>query len=212
MPELKQALKLGLRTVDLPHSIRIYPVTEEMFDEMVDEDVKAELIDGVMIVHSPAAGRHDDVAGFLHTLARCYAEDRGAGRVYGPDYLVHLATCRQFAPDVFFLQQDRVPTPVPDVFEGAPDWVIEVLSPSNRDYDLEEKRPAYREAGIRELWFIDPEEEHVLIDRRRGKRYTTTVATGRVTSTALPGFRVESAWLWDEPLPNVMTCLREILG
>jgi Uma2 family endonuclease len=213
MPEAKQGLKLGLRTVDLPHSIRVYPVTEEMFDEMTDEDTKAELIDGVMIVHSPASARHDDIGGFLRSLARFYAEDREAGRVYGPDSLVHLATCRRVAPDLFFLRQGRVPSPLPEEFEGAPDWVVEVLSPSNRDEDLEDKRPAYREAGVRELWFIDPEEEQVVVDRRRGKRYaTTTITTGRVTSTALPGFWIESAWLWDDPLPNVVTCLREILG
>jgi Uma2 family endonuclease len=206
-------LKMGPRTVDLPFTVRVPDVTEEMFHEFVDEDTRAELLDGVMIVHSPASGRHDDIAGFLRTLARCYAEDRGAGRVYGPDYLAHVATCRLVAPDGFFLELPRVPVPVTVQFEGCPDWVIEVLSPSNRDEDLEEKRPAYREAGVRELWLVDPQQERVIVDRRRGRRYvTTTISSGRVTSAVLQGFWIEAAWLWAEPLPNIMTCLREILG
>jgi len=58
-------VKHGLKTVDVPYTIRLYGITEEMFDELVDEDTKAELLDGVMVVHSPATIEHDDVGGFL---------------------------------------------------------------------------------------------------------------------------------------------------
>src|SRR6516165_8010724 len=98
-------LKFGPRTVDLPYTVRVAGVTEEMFDELVDEDTRAELIDGVLIVHSPASPRHDNISGFVRTLMRMFAEGRGLGKVFGPDSLVHLATCRKFAPDVFFLKQ-----------------------------------------------------------------------------------------------------------
>jgi Uma2 family endonuclease len=214
MPELKQGLKRGLRTIDLPHTIRISPVTEEMFDEMVDEDTKAELIDGVMIVHSPASPRHDAIAGFLRFLMLGYVAAKGVGQVFGPDSLIRPAAGRRFGPDLFFLEQRRVPEPLPDdLFEGAPDLVLEVLSPSNRDVDLEVKRPAYRAAGIPEIWLVDPDERQVLVDRRRRKRYTTdTVSEGQVPSAVLPGFWVDAGWLWQDPLPNVMDCLREILG
>jgi Uma2 family endonuclease len=211
---MKQGLTRGLRTVDLPHTIRIHPVTEEMFDEMVDEDVKAELIDGVMIVHSPASPCHDDVAGFLRFLMRGYAAAKRLGKVLGPDSLIRPRPGRRFCPDVFFLEQRRVPEPLPeDLFEGAPDLVLEVLSPSNRDVDLDVKRPAYRAAGIPEIWLVDPDERQVIVDRRRRKRYTTDIVSeGRVPSTVLPDFWVDAGWLWQDPLPNEMDCLREILG
>jgi len=45
-----------------------------MFDEMVDEDTRAELLDGVMMVHSPATVQHDHVSGFLRALMSFYAE------------------------------------------------------------------------------------------------------------------------------------------
>src|ERR1700732_2685717 len=104
-------VKMGLRTVDLPFTIRLHGITEEMFDELVDEDTKAELLDGEMIVHSPASPYHDQTSGFLRTLMRCYAEEKEVGDVFGPDSLIHLATCRKFAPDVFFLQKKHVPHP-----------------------------------------------------------------------------------------------------
>jgi Uma2 family endonuclease len=208
-------LRLGpyLRTVDLPYTVRLYGVTDEMFNELVDEDTKAELLDGVMIVPSPASFRHDDVAGFLRTLLRTYVEEKALGKVLGPDSLIHLATCRRFGPDVFFIKQSHVPIPLPEEqFEGAPDLVLEVLSPSNRDYDLNDKRSAYQQAGISELWFVDPDQHFVLVDRKRGGKYVSkTTRAGKVTSTTVKGFWIEAAWLWTDPLPNVMTCLREIL-
>lgn len=206
-------VKFGLRTVDLPYTIRLYGVSDEMFDEMVDEDTKAELIDGVMIVHSPASLRHDDIAGFLRMLMRGYTEDKGLGLVLGPDGLARIKKDRRVGADVFFLAQDRVPHPLPKEYKGVPDLFLEVLSPSNRDYDLEDKRSYYREAGVKEIWFVDPEEQEIIVDRRRGRRYVTNkVGTGRVESTVIQEFWIEAEWLWSDPLPNVMQCLRNILG
>lgn len=206
-------VKFGLRAVDLPYTLRLFGVTDEMFDEMVDEDTKAELIDGVMIVHSPASLRHDNVAGFLRSLMRFYAADKSLGSVLGPDGLVRIKKGRRIGADIFFLDKDRVPTPLPKEYKGVPDLFVEVLSPSNRDEDLEEKRPLYREAGVKEIWFVDPEGREIIVDRRRGRRYISkTIRTGRVESTVIKGFWIEAEWLWTDPLPNDMQCLRDILG
>ncbi|MHB1422639.1 MAG: Uma2 family endonuclease [Gemmataceae bacterium] len=205
-------LKFGLRTVDVPYTIRLYGVTDEMFDEMVDENTKAELIDGVMIVHSPASLRHDNVAGFLRTLMRVYTADKGLGLVLGPDGLVRIRPGRRVGADIFFLTQERVPNPLPQEYEGVPDLFVEVLSPSNRDEDLEDKRPLYREAGVKEIWFVDPEGEEIIVDRLRGRRYVAkTITTGRVESTVIKGFWIEADWLWTDPLLNEMQCLRDLL-
>ena len=204
---------IASRSLDLPYTIRVYDVTEAMFDELVDEDTKAELIDGVMLVHSPASIQHDDISGFLRALMRGYAEERGVGRVLGPDALIHLGPCRKLAPDVFFVRQERIPTPLPKEFEGAPDLVVEVLSPSNRRDDLFDKRVVYRDAGVGETWVVDRETQQVLIDRKQAEGYSEDVVTaGTVASTALQGFRIEASWLWAEPLPKMLSCLHTMLG
>lgn len=204
---------IASKSLELPYTIRVYDVTEEMFDELVDEDTKAELIDGVMIVHSPASIQHDHIGGFLRALMSFYADERGAGLVLGPDALIHLGPCRKCAPDVFFVRRDRVPTPLPKEFEGAPDLVLEILSPSNRRDDLSEKRAVYRDAGVGEIWFVDTESEQIFVDRKRDGGYVEeTVTDGRVSSTALEGFWVTAAWLWSEPLPTLLSCLRTILA
>jgi Uma2 family endonuclease len=202
-----------LQSWQVPYTLRVYNVSEELFDDLVDEDTRAELLDGVMIVHSPASLERDDIAGFIRTLMRAYAARRRFGKVLGPDSIVHLASCRKFAPDLFFVQAGRLPSPRPKEFEGSPDLVLEMLSPSNRDFDLNDKRAAYRQAGVREIWFIDAANQQVLVDRRRGKRYVEEViAGGRVTSAVLQGFWLEVDWLWEDPLPDELDCLQAILN
>lgn len=196
----------------LPYIVRVYGVTDEMFDEMTDEDTKAELLDREMIVHSPASMRHDMLGNFLRALFGAYTEEKDLGAIYGPDCLARLRRGRRFAPELFFVVAPRVPRPTPQEFNGVPDLIVEVLSPSNRGYDLGEKRSAYREAGVPEIWFVDPRDEEVLIDRKRRKTYATeTISTGRAASTVLTGFWLDSAWLWADPPPKLLRCLRTIL-
>ena len=141
-----------------------------------------------------------------------YAEARGLGKVLGPDALIHLAPGRKCAPDVFFIRQERVPMPLPKEFEGVPDLVVEVLSPSNRRYDLYDKRRIYREAGVPEVWFIDAEFRQIIMDRRQAGSYTEEIVTdGKVFSDALQGFWVNASWLLAKLLPNRFMCLEEIL-
>lgn len=205
-------IKFGPRTIELPHMIRIPEITEAMFDELVDEDTKAELIDGVMIVHSPASLDHDDVAQFVRGLMRWYAGSKNLGKVLGPNSLIVPARARQFAPDWYFLSNRIVPRKFGKKFRGVPEMVGEVLSPSNRGYDLEEKRLYYQDAGVEEIWLVDPYEMQVIIDRRKKRSYTTTTVThGRVSSSVLNGFWIDAAWLWSEPLPNEMACFNKIL-
>ncbi len=114
---------------------------------------------------------------------------------------------------MLFIETARAPDRDAKQIEGVPDLALEVLSPSNRYEDLNEKYPAYRAAGIKEIWLVDPDNEEVKIDKRRGKRYTSrTLAKGRIESTVLPGFWINAEWLWAEPLPASLTCLLEILG
>lgn len=203
-----------LRTVDLPYKVKFYGVTDEMFDELVTPDMKAELIDGVLVVHSPISLEHDDIGGLIRTLMRVHSESRAIGKTFGPDGLVVLATGRRFAPDSFFVSLPRVPIPRTKEFHGEPDTVLEVLSPSNRDDDLFDKRPAYQEAGVGEVWFVDPENREVLIDRRLpdGSYTNDTITAGRAASNVIPGFWIDVDWLWQDPLPSTEQCLKQILG
>jgi Uma2 family endonuclease len=208
-------IKMGPRTVvDLPFLIRVYDVSERQFDRLAEPGTRAELIDGVMIVHSLNAMLHDEVSNFVRELMNLYAGRRKAGRGYGPMCLFQPGKRRRLAPDVFYLERARVPRPLPKIFEGVPDQVVEVLSPSNRTYDLKEKRPLYRRHRVREIWLIDPDRQFVEVDRLTpdGNYESLTVTRGRLESHVLAGFWLNVSWLWKSPPPDTLRCLRSILA
>ena len=67
---------------------------------------------------------------------------------FGEDVLV---------PDLAGWRRERMPEPPDEAYITlAPDWVCEILSPSTRKFDLEEKRPVYAREGAAYLWFVDP--------------------------------------------------------
>ncbi len=201
-----------LRTVDLPYTLQMFGVKDEMFDELVDANTKADLLDGVMTAHSASSMRDDELRGFFHALLQYFAEERDLGKAFGPRSVVRLREGRRLAPDIYFFASHRVPRRLPTEFCGAPDLVVEVLTEPRRLHILESKRPAYREASVSEIWLVNPDREEIHIDRKRRTTYTTeTVTTGRATSTVLTGFWVDSAWLWADPLPQLLRCLRAIL-
>ena len=79
--------------------------------------------------------------------------------------------------------------------------------------DLNEKRAAYRDAGVGEIWFVDFDERKLVVDRKGEEGYTTeSVTAQKMTSTVLAGFWVHAAWLWAEPLPNIISYLQEMLA
>jgi len=80
---------------------------------------------------------------------------------------------------------------------GAPDWVIEVLSPATEARDRVHKRELYELHGVREYWLVDPEERTVTVYERDGdggrfSRPRTVKATGTSAPSVLP--RVEIDW------------------
>jgi Uma2 family endonuclease len=91
--------------------------------------------------------------------------------------------------------------------------VVEFLSKLTRSHDLGRKLTAYRDAGIPEIWFVDDRDHSVIAERRVGQDYQREhITEGRLISSALPGFWLELAWVWAEPLPDHMACLQTILG
>ena len=186
-----------------PYLLRLYGVSEAEFEALADEDLKAEYLDGVMIVHSPASVRHEERQLFLATLLKLHADAHRMGRVMGGNAVFRWKE-RRLAPDVMVVRDER--RIGPKEVEGVPDLVVEVLSESTRDYDLGEKRRLYREAGVGELWLVDVEGQVVVVERRGRGYESEEIHEGWVVSEAVPGFRIRAEWLWQEPLPSILEC------
>ena len=188
-------------------------VTEEEFYRDATEDSNWEYLDGRLVMHSPASNRHEDCFRFLITLLSAYLDERGGAVVRGSRYPMRLDEQWSPEPDLLVVRDERRHLLTRTRLEGPADFVIEIASDSDPRLDVREKLPRYREAGIDEIWLVNPFEQIVLAEVKEPSGYASQrLDAGRLTSRVVPGFWIDVGWLWREPLPSTFACLREILG
>ena len=205
--QAKEILETGLET-----QVRLR-MTEDEFETWCDEDVKAEWVNGEVILMSPSNLKHVLVAGFLLNLMSLYARRRDLGVVVGPEFQIRFAKLRRRrVPDVLFISKDRLDALKPNHFEGAPDLAIEIASPDSVARDWREKYLEYEQAGVREYWGIDPMAQRMeayALDEE-GRYKLIEPKDGVIHSTALTGFWFKPDWLWQEALPDPLDLLKEL--
>ena len=166
------------------------------------EGTRAELINGTLVVSpAPRVIHQVVVARFFHDLSR-HVEEHGLGIVLPAPLDVALGGERGLQPDIVFIAQDRLHILGEQEVEGAPDLVVEVLSPSTGYYDATAKRLAYAQAGVREYWLADPGEQTVDVLTLDGDDFrpeARAVGRGLIGSRLLDGFEVEIANLFRWP-------------
>jgi Uma2 family endonuclease len=142
-------------------------VTADEFLEMILPEGKAELVRGEVRVTPPAGGPHGTAATNLVLLLGQYVRANGLGRVFADGFgyeLIRLPhTVR--VPDLSFVRADRLPEAGigPGILKLAPDLAVEVLSPSEAAWTLEEKLDDYASAGTPLVWVVDPVRRTVMI-------------------------------------------------
>ncbi len=188
-------------------------MTEDQFVAWCDEDTRAEWKNGEVVMASPASTIHVRLTRFLLQCLGLYASRGALGEVLGPEMQVRFAGLRRRrVPDVLFIARERAAIILPNHVEGAPDLIVEIVSADSEARDWREKYWEYEAAGVREYWVIDPMSQHLeayALDSQA--RYQLIApAEGAVRSTALGGFYIRPAWLWQEPLPNPLDVLREL--
>ena len=127
------------------------------------DDLRVELIDGVFYDMAAPHGVHQTIIGYLHMQFRLFVkENKGPCFPFLSPFDVQLDCDDKTVvqPDVMIIC-DREKLRNGRIF-GAPDLVVEVLSPSTRKKDMQLKMFKYGNAGVREYWLVDPEKRVVI--------------------------------------------------
>lgn len=162
--------------------------------EMPETMDRYEIIDGVLYM-SPSAHvlRHQHTVGKLFLAFGNWVAAHDLGEVFVAPADVVASPGKVVQPDLFFIAQDRLHI-VDAYVDGAPDLVVEVISPSSVAYDRTTKFDLYQEIRVREYWLVDPDDQSVEVFVLRDGRYEPL---GRFTSgeharsALLEGFSVE---------------------
>ena len=99
-------------------------------------------------------------------------------------------------PDLVIVSKSRSEILVPTRVKGIPDWVIEILSPSNADYDLTTKRQLYERCGVPGYWMVDPVEHKVIRLVLSEGMYQESSCVDEITFSLPPSVRVDLNKVW----------------
>ena len=158
------------------------------------DGVRYQLIDGELILAPSPTSRHQFVSVRLTVALFQFVEQHGAGVVLQAPLDVILAEHEVFQPDILFVSNDRREIMTPANIQGAPDLVVEILSPSTRRNDRGHKLDVYSRYGVREYWIVDPDAGlvEVLAAGGSGLALAATFSLEDVlVSPLLPGLAVE---------------------
>ena len=153
-----------------------------------------ELIDGVIVSMSPTGERHGFLASRLSSLLYQFSQETQAGWVMGGEVGIYIRRepDRIRAADIAFWSKRRRPDgPSTGFSEVAPDLVVEILSPTDRWPEINEKISDYFSVGVGELWIVEPSDETVFVyhspeQRTALRRGDTLSGSGPLNGFELP--------------------------
>jgi Uma2 family endonuclease len=189
-------------------------MTESEFETWCDEDFGAEWVNGEVILLSPANIPHIELNVWLAALLRFIVERDDAGHIL-IEPSVRLARVKQRrSPDVVFVARARDEIIKHTYIDGAPDLLMEIVSPDSQVRDWRDKYLAYEKSGVREYWGIDPQAKLVEAYAlgRDGKYGLIPELDGKIQSKVLRAFCIRTEWLWMSPLPKLSVVLKELGG
>ena len=143
------------------------------------DDERYELLDGKLTMVPAPNMKHQRLVLRLAEKLNAFSEAHRLGEVYVAPCDVFLSDTDVVQPDVLFISRAREHTVTDDDVRGAPDLVIEILSPSTAKKDQGPKRDLYGRHGVLEYWIVDPTAETIAVHRQEDGRLQPAETFGR---------------------------------
>lgn len=139
--------------------------------QLLPEGAPYQLINGKLII-SPSPNRiHQKLIGEIFRLIANHLNGNLIGEVYIAPSDVYLDEENVVQPDIYFVSKSNLSILTDAGADGAPDMIIELLSPSNAYYDLKAKLQLYEKHGVKEYFIVDPEDNMVIAYQLTESRY-----------------------------------------
>ena len=122
-----------------------------------------EVIDGVLYVTTAPSSFHQFVTKQIARVLLAQIEDRGLGDVFWAPIGVIMPGCTPVQPDLVVVDAAERHIFHDRRIQGVPALIVEILSPSNAEQDLEDKRKAYARSGVPEYWIVRPAERDMFV-------------------------------------------------
>jgi Uma2 family endonuclease len=163
---------------------------------LLPEDRRYEVIDGEVFVTPSPSLFHQAVSERLEQVVREFLDRTGRGVMFHAPCDVVLTPHDILQPDILVVLSERRSILMEKFVAGAPDLVVEVLSPSTASRDREAKAKRYALSGVREMWIVDPAARTIefLVNSAEGLRPEAVYSEAdTVRSTVLSGLEFPAA-------------------
>lgn len=152
-----------------------------------------QLIGGKLIMNPSPIPYHQEISRKLSQKIGSFIEENNLGTLYYAPLDVILGEQEAYQPDIIFISNDNANIIGEKNIQGAPDMVIEILSPETAYYDLREKFRVFEERGVKEYWIVDPGLKKIEIYENQDKKfkiYSEAEGEGVVSSKLLDGLSI----------------------
>ena len=170
-----------------------------------DDENRYELIDGELYMAPAPTWEHQESITNLVSTLRDFVRANGLGRVVASPVDVYLSNEDVFQPDIVFVSVERLDIIHRSGVHGAPDLVVEMLSPSTERRDLTIKRERYEMFGVREYWLADTIGKTITVLRARDGVFELVGVFGEgmtVETPLIPGLVVDVSAVFDYYVPQ----------
>ena len=172
--------------------------TVDDFLQLEESNLPCELINGELFMSPAPSLIHQITCGNLYDLLKAYARVSGGFTAFSP-IDIYFDSKNVFQPDLVYVKKENLAILAERGLNGAPDLVVEIISPSNGFKDRNQKKNLYQKFGVKEYWIIDPGNRTIEIyDFAMGENPALYLADeGTVTSNLLPGISFSFAELFN---------------
>jgi len=161
---------------------------------------------------APVSDAHNQLGFFLLRLLGEFVEHHHLGQIrYEPFQMKSAPDLPGRSPDILFVSTANLPRLKKTHLEGPADLVIEIISPDSRTRDRGEKFYEYEQAAVPEYWLLDPDRKQAefYLRAQDGIYRPATLQDSIFRSRSLPNLWLNVDWLFQRPLPTLMTILKE---
>jgi len=136
-----------------------------------NDGIRKEIIEGDLFMSPAPSIKHQLILKRLSQLLDQFVQRKSLGEVLLAPCDVIFSNINIFQPDILYISRENFEILTELNVKGAPDLIIEILSPSTIDNDRNYKKLVYEKHGVKEYWIVDPQEENIEVWSSKDARF-----------------------------------------
>lgn len=182
--------------------VKSRPFTYHDYYSLPEHGPRYQLVEGELHLNPTPNRFHQTISRNMMGSVFGYLRKNKIGIFYTAPFDVQLTDLNVYQPDIVYIKNEHRSLLTQQGLRGAPDFVVEILSPATAELDLGVKREIYARTGVEELWIVEPDARRIQVYRLQENRETPSVTHGEnaaIESPLFPGliFRTEEIFAED---------------